>query len=155
MVGSFSQRNITWFAFLLLLQQLASAEMSPAAGRLMVDIENPSIDIGPIRVCLFSSPDGFPDNPRKALVCVTHEETDHSSFYFENVPFGTIAASAYQDSNKNGRLDKGWLGIPKEPVGVSQANQFKPERPRFKTAVFLFDQNGMKIQIHLHKGIAK
>lgn len=39
-----------------------------------------------------------------------------------NVPAGECSINIYQDMNNNGKLDAGFLGIPKEPVGVSNWN---------------------------------
>jgi uncharacterized protein (DUF2141 family) len=39
---------------------------------------------------------------------------------FADVPDGDWAASAFLDENKNGRLDKNFLGIPTEPWGFSR-----------------------------------
>jgi uncharacterized protein (DUF2141 family) len=54
---------------------------------------------------------------------------------FKDVPPGTYAVSAYQDANENGRLDRNWIGMPKEDWGMS--NNPRPWRkPRFDEAKF-------------------
>ncbi len=53
-----------------------------------------------------------------------------------SLPQGEYAISIYHDSNDNGDLDTNWIGIPKEPVALS--NNAKPRfgPPKYKDAVF-------------------
>lgn len=53
-----------------------------------------------------------------------------------SLPEGEYAISIYHDSNHNGDLDTNWIGIPKEPVALS--NNAKPRfgPPKYKDAVF-------------------
>jgi uncharacterized protein (DUF2141 family) len=40
----------------------------------------------------------------------------------EKLSEGEYVISAYQDTNGNGKLDASFIGIPKEPVGISNYN---------------------------------
>lgn len=53
-----------------------------------------------------------------------------------NLPPGEYALSIFYDSNDNGDLDTNFIGIPKEPVALSNnaRNRFGP--PKYKDAVF-------------------
>lgn len=61
----------------------------------------------------------------------------------ENLPLGTYAVSMYHDKNSNGKCDRNFLGIPKEPYGFS--NNFRPKfsAPTFNDCKFILssDQN--------------
>ena len=50
------------------------------------------------------------------------ESTNGTLFYEIELPQGDCSIWAYQDSNGNGRLDTGFLGIPNEPVGLTNYN---------------------------------
>ncbi len=38
------------------------------------------------------------------------------------LPLGTCVINVYQDRNENGKCDNNFIGIPKEPVGISNWN---------------------------------
>ncbi len=60
---------------------------------------------------------------------------------------GTYAIAIYQDTNGNGKLDTGFMGIPKEPYGFS--NNFRPmfSGPTFEKCSFKF--SGKTTNIHI------
>ena len=49
------------------------------------------------------------------------------SYVIRDVPAGTIAVLVYTDENDNRALDKSFIGIPKEPLGLS--NSYRPKGP--------------------------
>jgi outer membrane protein len=54
-------------------------------------------------------------------------------FVFQNIPAGYYAFGAHQDLNKNGERDENFLGIPKEPVALSN-NALEKMIPTFADA---------------------
>lgn len=58
------------------------------------------------------------------------------------LPPGDYALSLYYDVNGNGTLDANFIGIPKEPVALS--NNAKPSfgPPKYKDAVFTLGEEG-------------
>lgn len=52
------------------------------------------------------------------------------------LPAGEYALSIFQDVNDDGKLERNFLGIPKEPAGLS--NNLRPRfgRPKYKDAKF-------------------
>lgn len=59
----------------------------------------------------------------------------------ENLPLGTYAVSMYHDKNSNGKCDRNFLGIPKEPYGFS--NNFRPKfsAPTFNDCKFILSSD--------------
>jgi uncharacterized protein (DUF2141 family) len=54
-----------------------------------------------------------------------------------DIPYGTYAISIYQDVNKNGELDRNFIGIPKEPIAFG--NNYEPlGSPKFESASIVF-----------------
>lgn len=127
---------------------LASAESS-GVGQLTVEVDNLHHQTATVRVCIFSSAQGFPGDPSKAVSCGASTKRGDKSFLFENVRHGKIAVSAYQDVNENGRLDKGWFGIPKEPAGVSRSESGPLRRPRFGESLIEFNQSELTLRVRL------
>ncbi|MEP1472645.1 MAG: DUF2141 domain-containing protein [Halieaceae bacterium] len=52
------------------------------------------------------------------------------------LPPGEYALSIFHDSNDNGKLDANFIGIPKEPVALSNNARPKFGPPKYKDAVF-------------------
>ena len=53
-----------------------------------------------------------------------------------DLPPGEYALSIFHDSNNNGELDTNFIGIPKEPVALSNNARPKFGPPKYKDAVF-------------------
>jgi uncharacterized protein (DUF2141 family) len=72
-------------------------------------------------------------------------------FVFENIPVGTYAFGAHQDINMNGQRDENFLGMPKEPVALSN-NALSKMIPTFADAAMPIAQgveNRIDIQLQM------
>jgi uncharacterized protein (DUF2141 family) len=97
---------------------------------------------GILRVCLFDSEDTFFNNAMACAIKVTPSNEQSITLRFsKKVPAGKYAIAVYQDINKNGILDRNWLGIPSEPYGFSNnpSTLFGP--PSFQKAAFEMYEN--------------
>lgn len=97
---------------------------------------------GVIRALLFSDPDGFPDQPEKALKSATSKiRGTQAEIQFGNLPEGNYAISVIHDTQEKGKLRTNALGIPKDGYGFSNnaSGTFGP--PSFKKASFRVDKN--------------
>jgi outer membrane protein len=83
---------------------------------------------------VYDSPNAFGDfrdpvEEMRAPVRVDNE------YLIDDVPAGDLAMLVYVDENGNGLLDKNFIGIPKEPLGIS--NSYRPMGPpAFRRAKF-------------------
>ncbi len=77
------------------------------------------------------------------------------SYLIRDVPAGTIAVLAYADINDNRALDKSFIGIPKEPLGLS--NSYRPKGPpSFRRASFSIDEGEiLNLEIELYEVLGK
>ena len=57
-------------------------------------------------------------------------------------PAGDYAISLYYDENNNGTLDSNFIGIPKEPVALSNNARPKFGPPKYRDAVFALEAGG-------------
>lgn len=55
-----------------------------------------------------------------------------TEFKLQDLPSGEYALAIYHDENGNGELDTNWIGIPKEPLGFSNARLKTFGPPRFE-----------------------
>ena len=65
------------------------------------------------------------------------------------VPPGTYAAQAFHDENGNGRLDRNFLGLPREGMGFSRDAPMHYGPPRFDSAAFPVTATGASISFAL------
>jgi uncharacterized protein (DUF2141 family) len=121
-----------------LTPSLPNAQTTNAA-TLEVRVTNARNATGIIRVALFSSADGFPGDTSKAVRvqgAQIDSKTLSSDIIFTGLPSGIYAVSLFHDENTNGRLDKNFIGIPKEGYGASNNPKKKMGPPRFDESSF-------------------
>jgi uncharacterized protein (DUF2141 family) len=123
------------FPFILLL--FFSKNIFLQKNSIKVWVKNCKINKGKIFVALYDEKDKM----LKGISQVTDNE--QVSTIFEDIPEGKYAVKVYQDLNNNGELDKNFIGIPKEPYGLSNNIRPKFAPPAFKD--MLFDVKGEKI----------
>lgn len=99
---------------------------------------------------VFDNADAF-NGFRKPLKEVRYRLRPELPVITVKVPACEIAVLVYADINGNGRLDKNFIGIPKEPVGLS--NNYSPKGPLgLKHASFqLGDDQRVNLDITLNK----
>ena len=110
---------------------------------------------GELAYLVFDSPSGFPGDRGKALrhgflpipagAQQLHFDTD--------LPPGTYAVSVYEDLNGNRKLDRNMLGIPREPVGVSNNPPTHLGPPRFIECSFRVGASAQTISITMVRGL--
>lgn len=90
---------------------------------------------GPIVIMLFQSAEGFPAEINKAAYYhIVRDIRKITSYKFVDIPYGIYAVAIFQDENNNKEVDRNWIGMPDEPVGVS--NQTRMGRPKFSRSQF-------------------
>ena len=120
------------------------------SGGLRIDVMDLRNDHGAVYCELFRDAKGFPKNAKKAADVVRAEINEHAALCeFRNLAPGTYAVGAYHDENGNGQLDRGFMGIPKEGVGVSNDVQVSRGSPSFARAKFTVGAEQKQIVIHI------
>lgn len=103
---------------------------------------------GTLCLSLFSSEQGFPNQSDQAPAsrCIQAGET---SATFDQLAPGRYAVAVFHDANKDGKLNTGFLGIPKEGFGFSRNPRIATRAPSFRDTAFLVSGESTKIQINL------
>ena len=70
-------------------------------------------------------------------------------YRIDDVPSGDIAVLVYVDENENGLIDKNFIGIPKEPLGIS--NNYRPKGPPAFSRAKFTASDSTTIDIELYK----
>lgn len=128
----------------LLLPFAADAET------LYIVFSNVKNDTGVIQAALFSKDkEGeFPNGFDKGQCLIKAKiKSGVATAICENIAPGKYAISAIHDENKNGELDRNWIGMPKEGYGFSKNVMGKFGPPTYNSASFDLNQDKSKINI--------
>jgi uncharacterized protein (DUF2141 family) len=122
---------------LLLLPPLSAQSVN--TGTLTVRVVHARNANGEIRVALFKDAAGFPGDASLAFRTQRAQIDPHTlsaTVVFTEIPQGVYAVSVFHDENGNGKLDKNFVGIPKEEYGASNNPAKKMGPPAFNEAKF-------------------
>ncbi len=106
---------------------------------LSVKVNNVQSDAGYIYISIYSNEKGFPIDITKAEK--TFKVKAKKGFVLvelEKIQAGNYAISVYHDINSNAKLETSFLGIPREPIGVSNNAKGFMGPPSFKDCLFNF-----------------
>jgi acyl-CoA reductase-like NAD-dependent aldehyde dehydrogenase/uncharacterized protein (DUF2141 family) len=113
------------------------------AAQLTLHVDNIESQAGSLAFNLFSSEKGFPSHFKMAVQhgFVKIPDDLKVTIIIDSLPLGTYAVSVYQDINNDQKLNTNFLGIPTEPVGVSNNPKPRMGPPLFSAAKFDFNQD--------------
>lgn len=106
-------------------------------GDLYIEVQDLRNFEGNLSIVLFNQEDGFPEDASKALNWKTIDlNREKPAFIFSDLPAGTYAFSILHDEDENGKMEKNFLGIPKEGFGFSNNYRPRVKNPSFEDAAF-------------------
>jgi uncharacterized protein (DUF2141 family) len=132
--------------FVPLLFTMAS---SVWAGELKLTLHGTGIAGKNLYVAVHSLPEDFPARDAKAIKSAVAAKADATELLIPNVPKGEYAVAVFADMNGNGMLDSNFIGIPKEPVGVSRDAKGRFGPPKFADAAFKVGEGATALTIEL------
>lgn len=91
---------------------------------------------GEIVAALFDSASTFDSGSSPVRSTVIAVSGPEASWRLDDLPAGTYAIKAFHDLDGDGRLDKGALGVPREPYGISNDARGRLGPPAFGNAAF-------------------
>ncbi len=89
---------------------------------------------GYLQIHLYNVAKDFLKKPYKTIK-IEAKNSNHKAV-FHNVPKGIYAVFVVNDKNKNNKLDKNFIGMPKEAMGCSNGAKGRFGPPKFKDAKF-------------------
>ena len=112
--------------------------LDSSAASLDIQLEN-APDEGMLVFQVYDAADAFGDL-RDPVQEIAVPATGDGQYLLENIINGQIAVLVYHDENANGRIDKNFIGIPRERLAIS--NNYQPKGPpTFARASFLLSSN--------------
>jgi uncharacterized protein (DUF2141 family) len=107
---------------------------------------------GVVGAVIFASPDGWPENTDKSL---HHWPTEipagkrEATAIWENLPPGNYGVAVIHDENRNRKLDRNFIGIPKEGFGFANNPPVGLSAPAYDAAKVHVTCPATEISIHL------
>ena len=128
---------------LLLLIQIVCgiflfAEETAEEKKLTVEITNVTSEEGQIILAIYNSSENY--DKRIAFQEVKLKPENDTVIFETNVPDGEYLVMLVHDINNNGKLDTSFIGMPKEPVGLSNYDG-KGIPGKFKKHKFSVNEN--------------
>jgi len=127
---------------------LIAPVMLQAQHRLEVVVEGVETSTGIIQVALFKDRKSFLKDEAVYRTESFKAEKGTTRVLIEDLPSGIYALAIFHDLNENQELDKNWVGIPKEPMGFSNARVKTFGPPSFEECQVDFRQD-MSISVRL------
>jgi uncharacterized protein (DUF2141 family) len=128
--------NMKEILFLLQMTMIGMGQDAPRHD-LTVNIAHVTDTHHQIYIAISKKSNGFPGDP-DVVRYITWDPAGRNSLSVSipDIPYGKYAIMIFQDLNGNKKLDKGFLGIPNEPIAFS--NDFHPlfGPPRWKDCEF-------------------
>jgi uncharacterized protein (DUF2141 family) len=119
---------------------------TPATKAIALEIHNVAVGSGTVYVSVSIGEGSY----KAEKPDLTFEFAPASSILRQTItlPAGECVVNVYQDANNNGKLDAGFLGIPKEPVGISNWNGKGPPGNYNKHRININDISTATIHLH-------
>ncbi|BAZ48684.1 hypothetical protein NIES4103_12930 [Nostoc sp. NIES-4103] len=129
---------------------MSSSANAAFNSRLTVEIKGLRNQKGTLCFSLFSNEQGFPNRSDRAIAsrCVAAKEASISATFDQLAP-GNYAVAVIHDANDDGKLNTGFLGIPKEGFGFSRNPKIGIGAPSFQdTAIFVAKESTIQIDLN-------
>jgi uncharacterized protein (DUF2141 family) len=111
-------------------------------GEILVKIKGIKNYKGYIQVDIYKTNKGFPTAEEFAFKKLRFKvQKGENDLKITNLQHGTYAIAIFHDENQNKILDKNFLGIPNEGVGVSNITDTLFSAPKFNDAKFKLDKD--------------
>lgn len=118
---------------------------------LRVSVTNLRNTKGSVLVSLFKDGDGYPDDPSRAVRKAKSEVAPDKTIAvnFTDLPPGNYAVAVLHDENNNLKMDKTWVGLPKEGYGFSNNARAPFGPPSFRQASFPHSNRETSVTIRI------
>lgn len=127
--------------------------MAASGAEIQVQLTDPPAQ-GSVVFMLYNSPNAFGDL-RDPVMTITEPLDGRSSYSIPDVPPAEYALLVFYDENANDRIDKNFIGIPREPLGFS--NNYQPKGPpSYARAAFtLAEGESRNFDIQLYRPLGR
>lgn len=133
--------------FALIASLFAQSADAPKTYTLTIVVEGMSSNEGNLGVLLFNGPKGWAEDRQAAYKDIAvPAEKGTQTLRIPDLPPGRYAVALIHDVNKNHKLDKNFIGYPKEQWGMSNNPHATLKAPPIEKAMFTVDKD---TEIHI------
>jgi uncharacterized protein (DUF2141 family) len=133
--------------FSVLLVAQAPTPPAPNCCTLTLVVDGMSSDEGNLGVLVFNSPKGWAEDRAAALRDIAVPAVKGAqTLAIPNLPPGKYAVASIHDLNKNHKLDKNFIGMPKEQWGMSNNPHATIKAPPIEKAMVVVEKD---TEIHI------
>ena len=135
------------FTLLFLITMGVLQSQDKAKTMIQLEITGIKNNTGFIQIAVFKSDTDFDKDIFSYVIAVP--ASSEVSVSIPNLDIGKYAIAVYHDENKNQKLDKNFVGIPKEGYGFSNNAVGKLGPPKFSETSFSLDTQLKKLSIRM------
>jgi uncharacterized protein (DUF2141 family) len=117
---------------------------------LTITVEGMDSSEGNLGILIFNNEKGWPDDRQAALKDLVYPAQQGTQSVKVQLPAGQYAIALIHDANKNHKLDKNFIGMPKEQWGMSNNPHATVKAPAMEKAMFKLDGD-QEVKIQLQK----
>lgn len=118
-------------------------------GSLVISIEGFLNSEGYAMVAVFDSEEAYEKGVPKTAMAKVDVIDQKARIVFDDLKYGTYAVAIFHDQNANGKMDKNFLGIPKESYGHSNNVRGTLGPPAFDKVMFELHNPKKEISIKI------
>ena len=134
----------------MLVCSTAFAQAAAKEYTLTITVEGMDSSEGNLGILIFNGPKGWAESRTDALKDISVPAQQGTQSVKVQLPPGKYAVALIHDVNKNHKLDKNWVGMPKEQWGMSNNPHATIKAPPIEKAMFTLDGD-KEVKIQLQK----
>ncbi|MBK6605049.1 MAG: DUF2141 domain-containing protein [Leptospiraceae bacterium] len=139
-------KNILVFGIFLLMETIYSQAANNT--KLTIRVQGIKNKKGTINIALFKSDTDF--NQEKFTYVSRTPADSNGIIIFDKIDYGNYSVAVYHDENENQKLDRNFIGMPKEGYGFSNNVKGKMGPPAFKDTSVIMNQAETNLSIQLN-----
>ena len=128
---------------------LLAASPAWADTTLSIELAGVSSNEGQLVISVYDSEKSWLKTPSHQDVINAAGVTDGRIMMEMELPPGDYAVYVYHDLDSNGRMKASFIGVPKEPTGVSRDAKGKLGPPKFKDAMITVGDDPVSLTINI------
>lgn len=104
---------------------------------------------GDLLVGIYETAESFTASPMEASPKIELTTAEDQVVVFNDLKVGKYAIAVIQDLNRNGKLDRNFFGMPKEPLAFSVLKKIPKGKPKFEACSFEIGEEPVALVIPL------
>jgi uncharacterized protein (DUF2141 family) len=143
---------LSCFTVLILSSAVLAQSPAPSTQQftLTITVEGMDSNQGNLGILIFNGPKGWAEDRQAALKDISVPAQQGTQKVTLQLPAGQYAIALIHDVNVNHKLDKNWIGMPKEQWGMSNNPHATIKAPPIEKAMFTLDGD-KEVKIQLQK----